>query len=99
MSILNKSAFLGFHHLASQVHRDFAESSRRQRSLGDCVCEDVRTGKVVGFFEAFVSEPEAGKSPLAGLIISLEKVRVPFSRSLTCGRSNSVVLDVSGRLR
>jgi hypothetical protein len=59
----------------------------RLRSLGDFLFEDVRTGKVVGFFEAFVSEPEAGKSPLVAVDHFVRKgsrplFSLPYLRSI-----------------
>jgi hypothetical protein len=50
---------LGVHVFSTQIHGDFPELFESGFEVfDDFLDEDIRVGEIVGFFEAFISEPE-----------------------------------------
>ncbi|OGP20767.1 MAG: hypothetical protein A2038_09920 [Deltaproteobacteria bacterium GWA2_57_13] len=69
-----RSALFGFYSLASQVVCDLTELFEGGfEVIDDSLAEDIRIGKIVGLFEALVSEPEDVEAGLVAVRSELEE--------------------------
>jgi len=89
---LATSTLIGFHTLPTEVGSDLADLFEGSfEVIDDFLPEHIGIRKIIGFFEAFVPEPEDVEAGLVVVRSELEESECPlfssFSRSIVCLKS------------